>query len=45
MTNLKKTHEYIKNKQNLLLQLRRTKKRKIIEELSNGIEKGVGILI
>jgi len=45
MTNLEKTHGYLKNKQKLLLQLQQTNKRKIIEELANGKEKGVGILI
>lgn len=40
MINLEKTH-----KQKFLLQLQRTKKRKIIEEFGNGIRKGVGILI
>jgi hypothetical protein len=45
MMNLEKTHEYLKNKQKLLLQLRRTKKRKIVEELPNGIEKVIGIFI
>jgi hypothetical protein len=45
MKNLEKTHEYLKNKQKLLLQLWQTKKRKIIEELANEIEKGIDILI
>jgi hypothetical protein len=40
MTNLEKTHKYLKNKQKLLMQLRRPKKRKIVEELINKIEKG-----
>jgi hypothetical protein len=35
LTNLEKTHEYLKNKQKLLLQLQRTKKRKIIKEFTN----------
>jgi hypothetical protein len=40
---VEKTHEYLKTKQKLLLLLRWTKKRKIIKELANGIEKGIGI--
>jgi len=40
MTNLEKTH-----KQKLLMWLRQTKKSKIIEELANEREKGIGILI
>ena len=35
MANLEKTHEYIKNKQRLLLQLQWIKKRKIIEGFAN----------
>ena len=42
---IEKTHEYLKTKQKLLLLLWWTKKRKIIKELANGIEKGIGILI
>jgi hypothetical protein len=45
MINLEKTHRYLENKQKLLLELRWAKKRKIIEELANEIEKGIGILI
>jgi hypothetical protein len=46
MTNLEKTHEYLKNKKKkLLLHLQRIKKKKIIEELANVIEKCIDILI
>ena len=46
MMNLEKTHKCLKKtKQKLLLQLQRAKKRKIVEELTNGIEKVTGIFI
>jgi len=48
MMNLEKTRKYLTNKQKLLLHLRSKKKKKekkIIEELVNGIVKGIVILI